>query len=360
MPVDIDGNLHVSHRNYQQINNFVLYFDKPLDYEYSPEDGSSKYSSTAVTVPGFKPMMGDFFYLASVVDGTYVMLAVRHFERLTISTGTHYRIHFDLHTYLTPEVHDRNRKMVTNVCYFDEVVYFNGAFTLLTHDSYILRKELTQLRKEMSQRYMSTYWDDSIGSIWNPKGYFDPYLVNYLQLVLSIDDTGKRPRQLYARLYDFEDSIWYAITKGSNTDLSTIKSAFRYRAFNPHFWSADTTSLAQHYFIQLGAFGRPNIDFNLMDYSEDPKPDIVSAYPYGGRSKAFWSSVVSELDMFENLLLATIKRRVEAKPIWEVVKHYHTWTKEKGFYDIPFAISMIDHALFNLSKPLAPERGTYG
>lgn len=342
-PTDVStGHKHSSHVNYLKIVNFELRLEKALDMVYQEEDGHMTVEGEAIIYPGLKPQKGDIFYYL-LNDGQWGVMVVRGVSRLSISTGTMHRITFELQEYLTPARQEYIEAQVVNTAYFDKIKFFTQQFTLLKHESYILLQQFKQLRKEMIDYYIKTYYDQTTATILAPNGLFDPYLVSYLQHKISVQEHRIRPKQLYARLYDFEDSIWYVLTRGQRPSLDQIKNSWRKRRFHPSFWNADITSLVGRDFIGIGKEpDRKNTSCDDYVHIADSPQDTT----YAGLSLAFYEGNAAIMTEWENIIYSSIIGDVDPKVIHEKVKRYMSWDKEKAFYDIPLALHLIDRGLY--------------
>ena len=344
-PTDVStGHKHSSHVNYLKIVNFEMRLEKPLDMAYQEEEGHMTVEGEAIIYPGMKPQKGDIFYYL-LNDGQWGIMAVRGVQRLSISSGTLHRITFELQEYLTPARQEYIEAQVVNTAYFDKIKFFTQQFTLLKHESYILLQQFTQLRKEMISYYLRTYYDQTTATILDLDGLYDPYLISYLQHKISVQDHRIRPKQLYARLYDFEYSIWYVLTRGQRPNLDQIKSGWRKRHFQPSFWNADITSLVGRDFVGIGREpDRKNTESPDYTQISDSPQDTT----YAGLSQGFYDGDLPRMNIWENLIYSSILGNVDPKLIHENVKGYMKWDKDKAFYDIPLALHLIDRGLFDI------------
>lgn len=347
-PVDVNtGMVHPNHRSYLKINNFEIFLEKEFDYVTSASNEGSETTceGTALVLPGFKPTKGDLFYYL-LNDGQWGIMAVRDVERLSISAGSYHRITFSLHDYLTPAFQKDLDTQVTNQAYYERVSFFTNKFTLLKHDSYILLQQLTQLRNEMCDWYLRKYWDQCMGSIIHPSGYYDPYLVTYLHHKISIRGGNRRPRQLYSRTYDFSASIWFPLVEGNRPRIDQCESKWRIRTFVPSFWAGDITSLADKFYVQLGEKSERDVDYVEFRLPADNPQET----PYAGRSEAFYAADVTRMTPFEEVVYQAIIGNISSEAAYAMAKDYYEWDVKKAFYDIPFALFLIDTGLYSLGR----------
>ncbi len=340
-PTDIStGETHNSHTSYLKIVDFQLSLDAQFDFSYNEDDGYMSATGSATTLPGFIPKKGDMFYYL-LNDGQWGIMIVRGIQRLSISTVTRHRISFELQEYLTPSRQDYIESQVKDTAYFDKLMYFNQPYTLLKHDKYILFNKLLSMRDEMTQYYYDNFYNPIVSSYTYPgeSGYYDPYLVEYLQNKLSIANIRsiRRPKQLYSRMTDYTRSIWAKMT-GAAVDISTdVRCFYTLDRFNPNFWSSDVTSLAGRYYLRLE--------------TENPDTEPISGtnLVYAKLSYGFYLNDRTSMDAYENMLFSVIiGDDVNPNDIYNHIKKYNTWKPEYAYYHIPIAMYLLDKALFML------------
>lgn len=341
-PTDIStGETHNSHTSYLKIINFELALEGPLEFSYIEEDGYMSVNGSATIHPGFIPKKGDIFYYL-LNDGQWGIMVIRSIQRLSISSVTRYYVSFELQELLTPSRQEYIESQVKDTAYFDKLMYFNQPYTLLEHDKYIIFKDLLEMRNAITQYYHDKFYNPIIGSYIHPgsNGYYDPYLVEYLQNKLSIVNNKniRRPKQLYSRMTDYTQSIWCKLS-GANISITTdVYCFYSLERFIPHFWNSDITSLAGKYYLKLE---RDNPNPNTPIHGTD----LV----YASLSYGFYLNDRTSMNDYENMLFSMIiGDKVNPIDIYKYIEKYNTWELEYGFYHIPIAMYLLDKAIFIL------------
>lgn len=335
------------HTSYLKIPNLEMRFDKPVDISYQETDGHLEITGSAVMYPGMKPNIGDVF-LTNTADGMIALMVVRAVRRLSISQSTYHAITYNLRSLVTPEIQENLDKRTVSVAYFDKTKYFTENYTLLKYDSYITLKELVQLRLELIHWYMDKYYDQIVQSIMHPDGYFDPYLVKYLQAKVSVKDYPRRAVQLFPNLYNYQKSIWYAMTEGKSRHTFFVEDKWRLVKYTPNYHATGITSLVGKYFVQLGSNSIPRIDTGLPFVEPIiSKKDI----PYGELSSDFYNEGINlDKGLEKYIRLTVFNDYVDPNEIYHFTKNFHLLEDNAGFYHGAYMLHLIDQGIYNIKK----------
>ena len=100
--------------------------------------------------------------------------------------------------FLNATYRDRLQRQSTITMYFDKYKYLAGNTTLLTTDAFQQKKDLEHIRLEIIEDYIERFYDREYSTFMRPDGIYDPYIVEYWNKKVSIQDSTPhmRPTQI--------------------------------------------------------------------------------------------------------------------------------------------------------------------
>lgn len=338
-PIDIvmSGTEHTTHKNLIKILNFEVRLAGALDFQYDKDEVFMTAIGQMVTPAGFKPQIGDFFYMLQQ-DGKWGIVAIRDIDRLSLSQNTFHKCDIELVTFLTVDQRNFIDQCVTNTYYFDKQKYHINNMTLLTETSYIQMNTIKQVRKEMLSYYYTKFYNKTVNSLILPDGTYDPYVVEFIHRKVSVADFPKRPQQLLPELYDYDNSIWacFTNTKQSNNP-NTVENLIHLKRREHNYWQTGITLLIDREYIALG-----NAKTNWRTGEKEVNIPYVFSYP-------FYRCDIKEMTGPEQLVYEVLSQIVNIERIIEFVQTYRNWTPEYAFYWIPISLWLMDVAYINIT-----------
>lgn len=263
--------------SYTQINEFEIVMQGPIHNTFDQESKETKVFGEALLYPGMHPRMGDLF-VTPIGDATYGIFRVTSIERLSYRQGANHKITFFLDSRASDEYIDIIKQSVTEELWFDKDTYLGDTTTLLKSDSYRHLKTLKQMRNILIRYYYNTFYDKKMSSIMSPEGIYDPYLVNYLNGKISIEDSIYRPTQLYVNFQNYENTLWSRLNDVTNRKLVNIQANYNYIMYRVNRWDDFITSLVNRTMIGIG---NPNREAMSPGESEEfiPLQRLGTDYP---------------------------------------------------------------------------------
>jgi len=356
--------------SYTQINNFeIVIQEKGLQSSFDAEKMESKVVGVALLYPGMAPRMGDLF-VTPIGDSKFGVFQIMAVDRLSYRQGSNHKITFFLREYATDEGIASIKLSVTKEVWFDKQTYLGDATTLLKADSYFYLKTLRQMRGILIRYYYNTFYDKSISSILSPDGIYDPYLVNYLNSKISIQDSIKRPTQLFPGLQNYENSLWSRLTEVTNRQLTNIQSNYNVIRYRFSFLDISITSVVNRLMIALENPNQVAIRETIQELIPPQRPIPFSIGGVGGRGARYYDVITDAtgyvlsmnfytgdkvaMTPFEFLVYAVIyERRVDdiADFIDSYVNTYAQLTYAEQYYFIPIYLWMMDVAIGTITAP---------
>ena len=237
--------------SYTEIRNLeIVVQGHGLQPEFNPENQETKVTGEALLYPGLKPRNGDLF-ITPMGDALFGVFQVTSETRLTYRQGANHRITFFLREYATNDGIEIIRRSVTKIAYFDKTTYLGDATTLLSEESYRWYQTLQRMRHVLIKEYFKAFFDKQMNSIIAPNGTYDPYLVQFLNGMISILDSQQRPGQLYAAIQNYDCSLWGRMNDATNRTLTGLQSAFNLMRFEVSRWDIAITAVANRVIVIL-------------------------------------------------------------------------------------------------------------
>lgn len=233
--------------SFDLIHNFEIRLKEQVEIDIDPEAAEVTINGTAIIYPGFKPNVGDVFFL-KLLDNRIGAFIVNTTKPLSIAHGTHYQIEFHFDTFINQDYVNKIKASVSNEYYFDKQKFFSDENALLTSVSYEQLQSLLQYRKSLISNIMNTFYNRAEKTIVVPANMYDMYLVEYLLNKIGVNDTnrsfGHFPNPFIDR---FSNTIWYAFL---NQDLSVLSYiAYTLIFYQQFIFDANTSNI--DYFRQV-------------------------------------------------------------------------------------------------------------
>jgi len=265
------------HKTWTEIRNFELRINNELSFEYDQDNTSVRVASEGILPPRFVPKIGDIF-LYELRNGKIGQFYVDNINRLALGQDTYHTITFSLQNYLDVTQRDDLEKNVTQVRYFDKVKYLVGDSSLLTSEGYIQQKDLRALRSEIIEDYFARFWDTTCGSFIRPDGLYDPYVVEYWNKKVGVEDLleAERPTQLLISVSNYRRSIFGLLTVNPIKNLNQVDKIITTATYSNTFWATNITSLLGKTFIALGK--EPTRFHGGLDNGVSEVFDMTSVY----------------------------------------------------------------------------------
>jgi hypothetical protein len=329
---ELDKGDHPIHTDLTQINNFELRLVSPLEHNTNEQNDEFFLSFTAVTYPGFVPIEGDIFFM-ELGDKKFGECEVAEVERTTHRHGTYHRLQVNVVRYLNTEILEHYKKRVYDILTFDKTVYFNSNFSFLKHESYVTLEKLQKRRRELIQWLWNKNYSNDAKTLMRTDGIYDPYVVKFLQRIVSMTDSKKRAVQLFPRTTDYDKSIWYMLTETEYTDFPSMLTTCHTEYNNKGLFETDINYLLNRPYIVLG---------------EGTKSDISEPYVF---SPQFYAEG-TQMNLLETLVYdIKMHKTINPANILNQTENYRYLDPLLTFYHIPVYIWLIDQAVLTLTCP---------
>lgn len=239
-PIDVSQVLHDVHKAYLQINDFELLIQDSFQFDYNTDEDKARISGTAICFPYFNPKVGDLFLYEIEPRKIGLFKVSSKPTRLSIRTLSAHSFNFELISYPNKAELDKLDKSVREVAWFNKTRFLVNHGALLTADENILLKDIDKLSNLLKIHYMDAYFDSDIYcSLCRPDGIYDPYVVEFMNKIVSPGDFPRYPVQLVPSPKYYNNSIW---AKLLNPDMvpwelyfgyyTTEKQRYTYRSAN--------------------------------------------------------------------------------------------------------------------------------
>jgi hypothetical protein len=291
--------------SFDLIHNFEIRLKDQIDISVDPEATEVSIVGSAIIYPGFKPNVGDIFYL-KLSDNRIGCFIVNTTQPLSIAHGSHYQIEFHFDQFLTSDYNDRLKASVAAELYFDKQKYFSDEAALLSSVSYNQYESLSKHKRALISLIVNNYYYDKEKSLLVPNNIYDDFLIEYLTNKVSINDTPKDICQIpnpYGSA--FFNTIWYAFLNQDITVLLYIGyTLITYRQYVFDTNTSDIDKLAvlklMNKYIELDPVRNIQIKFDPLDTEFKTVSYIFSKRFYYYVLKSFeMNQSLSEFESYE-------------------------------------------------------------
>ena len=326
----------VNVRYIQYINFEITLLDGGIDHTYDPATSESQLRGTAATYPGIAPSVGDVFVMP-IGDNQYGIFSVTEVDALTYFRAKAHRITYVLREYVTDLAIDTLKSQVKETYYFDKKLYLDTG-VLLQSDRYITLQTLRQMRDIFSAHYVNTFYHADLGSIVDPSGVYDPYLVEYLHKKIAWSVGRVRPDQLWPPAKNaFKHTLWARLLDVKNLSPLGLWSTAQETVRVLNTYSAQITPLINRRYRIL-------VDPAATSTST-PEPYVFSA--------AFYTGTVVDMTPLESLVYESVTTAAIADldALVALINDYQTLTPSEQFYRLPVYLHLIDVGLAVIGGP---------
>jgi hypothetical protein len=198
----------------------------------------------------------------------------------------------------------------------------------------------------LTEYYYRVFYSETLGTLVRPDGVYDPYVVEYLNAIVSFADVRTRLRQLYTRADEFFDyTLWSRLLNAYNLKMNDLVHVYDIRASTHAYTDVSVTALVNRNFIKL----RPDLkDVAAENWPAVPTEVVADGYVL---SPAFYLGTVDSMSAFEVIVRQAITQRQLLDVPGFIATHLDTYsagTKEEQFYKIPLMLRLIDLAIRGL------------
>lgn len=219
----------VVHFSFDLIHDFEIRIIDQLEISVDTTNNETSVIGKAVVYPGFKPNVGDIFYL-KLPDNRIGVFLVNMNEPMSILHGNHYRIEFHMDSMLTETTDDKLRQSVVDELYFSKQKYFSDDAALLTSTSYRQLEALVNHRASIINYLTNNLYSNTEKTIIREDKVYDPYLIEYLTNKVSVRDSRKDICHIpNPYISSFNNTIWSTFLQ---QDISIIK----YLSYTLHYY----------------------------------------------------------------------------------------------------------------------------
>lgn len=237
------------HFSFDLVHNFEIRLKENLEISIDPATTETAINGVAIIYPGFKPNVGDMFYM-KLPDAKIGVFIVNITQPLTITRGTHYQIEFHFDGFLTAQTEERMKTVVSEEFWFDKQRYFSDEAALLTSKSYNQLELLVKCRSAIISRLMNKFYNTSEKTIVRPDGIYDPFLVEYLTNKITIRDSRRDLCQIFNPFINkFDNTIWQAFL---NQDISTLMFiGYTLHYYQQYLYDVNTSNIDKFRVVSL-------------------------------------------------------------------------------------------------------------
>lgn len=272
------------HISYTQIRNFELRCSRELSFEYEQESNKSKVSGEAIMFPRFTPRVSDIF-LYEMRNGKIGVFRITGINRLALGQDTYHSVTFTMQEFLNATYRDRLQRQSTITMYFDKYKYLAGNTTLLTTDAFQQKKDLEHIRLEIIEDYIERFYDREYSTFMRPDGIYDPYIVEYWNKKVSIQDSTPhmRPTQILISVSNYRKTLWAVLTNNPIKNLANVEKSWSIKTYNSTFWGVNITSLLGKKYLAIGDEPSATNGYAINNRGEpiliDPRPTFHEPIP---------------------------------------------------------------------------------
>lgn len=334
---------NVIHSQWMRIDDYQIRLTEGFQFNSDQDKASSEITLVARCYPNvIDPKVGDLF-IASGGDQREFLFVVSTVIPQSWRNMRAYQIGaYAISTLNQGEMDVLNRSVMQRYT-FSLANYAEGKQALLTSDANQGQQSLQQMRNVLSSRYFSLFYNRSYDTLMRPDGYYDPYVVRFVNDQSDITVTKLRARQLfYAVDQSYWKTIYFRLENNDSYDLDVL-----YSKIIPEY---RMNVITDAYITPLT--GRAYL---TMDYWNGPPAEGGAPYecriPYVC-SQGFYDGNITEMSEFERFLYETITsgKLSNFQVLLNVyVKRWQSLSPMEQFYRIPIYIWMIDRCLSTIT-----------
>jgi hypothetical protein len=326
-PADIQPMGNPVHKDFTKILHFEMRLQDSLQPTFNPEDNSFDLNGEAVVYPGFEPNVGDQF-LMQLDDGNVGEFKVNDKTPMTYRQNRCYKIGFEILNLATDLIIRRLDSGVRETFIFEKVSYpGNDTYTLLKEQTYLDVMSFEQIRAALIKLYIRKFFNEDWRAFVRPDGVYDPYVGEFMKKLLTYKEVKMRPQQIFRRLQDYDDSIWYQFKTDILETFSLIVPKFKKKYLAANALAVDHTALINRWYIAL-----------------DPEGE-----EYYVLSNAFYTRNKDSMTPLERILYTYITdRAINPTEVLTLVKDTQHMSDMMMFYTYPIYIELANVAINTL------------
>ena len=337
---DYPNEKNVIHTTYCKITDFEITLQGPLQWQYISQEGEGNALGQALFYSGFAPLKGDFF-VGSVGDNKLGLFRISTVEALSWRNDRVHLVGFYFYNYADNGNLDFLEQATDQRKVFYKSSYLGGVSVLLEEDYYQDLQELKRFRSILAKHYYRLFYDDSLNTLRNPDGIYDPYLVKFMASACEYDIVKRRPQQLFRDTdlgYDY--TIWSRLSDRVNTDISDLY---------PYWCGIEVTGMSNGIML-TPLVNAMTINVVGRDSTQAENGLIGGYYALG---ETFYEGDYENMTPLEQLVFTTIKERSlvdTATLLSQFLRQYLKLSNDEAFYTIPLYIKLIDVAIDSISR----------
>lgn len=334
---------NIIHSAWLRINGYVINLTAPFTFNAESEQAEVTISFVGRTYPStVDPKVGDYIVTA-IGDGKEGLFVVSTVTRQSWRTDSAWEIGAYFVKTLDKEHWDVLNGATVQVKEFSLLNYATGNKALLSSEEAGAQKSLAAMRDQLANRYFRLFYSRQLDTLMRPDGYYDPYVVRFVNDQTDINVTHYRARQL---LYEVEQSYWKTIYARLETNDSRDTDLL-YPDIIPEYRNNVTTDA---YVTALTGRGYLTMDY----YNGDPKEGGV---PYEWRlpyvcSRNFYMGYIELMPEWEQFLFTALRTNqvTDFKTLQTVyLQGWQQLSPMEQFYRIPIYIWLIDKCLSSIT-----------
>lgn len=237
------------HFSFDLIHDFEIRIIDQLEIAVDTTNNETSINGKAVVYPGFKPNVGDIFYLR-LPDNRIGVFVINLNEPMSILHGNHYRVEFHMDSMLTQTTDDKLRQAVVDELYFSKQKYFSDDAALLTNVAYKQLETLTNHRSSIINYLTNKLYSTTEKTIIREDKVYDPYLIEYLTNKVSVRDSRKDICHIpNPYISSFNNTIWSIFLQQDVSILKYISYTLHY--YKQYLFDVNTSNIDLYRMVSL-------------------------------------------------------------------------------------------------------------
>lgn len=238
-----------------KISNFELILPSNMaNLDWNQESSAGTVTGEGMVHAGFEARVGDLF-IYSLGNGLVGLFKISSVQPLSIHSNTTHRVSFTLKRANLDQVQrDELENRVIKHLYFDKTAFLTGNRTLLTSESKQKTDKIKRLRMIMMDFFYKEFFSHVLGSVVSPapERSFDPYIVEFLNKIVSLEHSGKRLKQLYPNYgLTFDRTLWSRLLSPYNNSLKRLVSNYKVGYLSNSYVDVGSTGLTNRLFTTI-------------------------------------------------------------------------------------------------------------
>lgn len=345
---DSPGLRSVIHSAFECWQQFEITLAGPWELQSNAQTKSQALTFVGRMYPGFIARKGDLI-LTALGDNQIGLFKVVSIETASWRQQRAYQFGAYLIKIMDQETANFLTAATIRTLVFDPEALKLGAGTnaLLTETNYTYLQEMRRLRDVFCAQFYELFYNRELMTVLRPDGYYDPYVVRFVNNLADITVTRNRAVQLIIEIEDsYQKSLWARLEDPNCYDLGFLQAECIYRSRLPRQTDTFVTAIAGRGYLSLDIGCQPMPPIGTIV----PAGQTILPYVFGAN---FYQGLTAEMGPFETLLYNTIVNRRLPDVEDFVLNYVRTWrslTKAQLFYRIPLYVWLMDVACDNLAR----------